>query len=140
MKELIQKTIGIVLLNRPFLIDTCGWIEWLTNGILVDKFTPYFKQPSGIIVPTVLQYELYKWVCRERSETEAQSIIAVTQQSQVIPLDTSLALLAAKLASQYRLSMADALIYATAQLNKAKLITSDDHFSNLPDVCYFSKQ
>ncbi|MCK5521932.1 MAG: type II toxin-antitoxin system VapC family toxin [Thiomargarita sp.] len=121
------------------MIDTCGWIEWLTNGVLVDKFTPYFKQPSNIIVPTVLQYELYKWVCREKNEMEAQSIITISKQSKVIPLDTSLALLAAKLASQYKLSVADALIYATAQRNEAELITSDNHFFNLPGVCYFSK-
>ena len=126
-------------MKSQFLIDTCGWIEWLTNGILVDKFKPYFKQPSNIIVPTILQYELYKWVCREQNETEAQSIIAVTEQSQVIPLDTSLALSAAKFASQHQLSVADAIIYATAKLKKAELITSDNHFLNLPDVCYFSK-
>ena len=126
-------------MNGQFLIDTCGWIEWLTNGVLVDKFTPYFKQPSNIIVPTVLQYELYKWVCREKNEMEAQSIITISKQSKVIPLDTSLALLAAKLASQYKLSVADALIYATAQRNEAELITSDNHFFNLPGVCYFSK-
>ncbi|EDN68775.1 conserved hypothetical protein [Beggiatoa sp. PS] len=66
------------------MIDTCGWIEWLTNGILVDKFKPYFKDASKIIVPTVLQYELYKWVCREQNETEAQSIIAVTISSDSI--------------------------------------------------------
>lgn len=58
-------------MKSQFLIDTCGWIEWLTNGVLVDKFTPYFKDASNIIVPTVLQYELYKWVCREQNETEA---------------------------------------------------------------------
>ncbi len=122
-----------------FLIDTCGWIEWLINGVLLDKFTPYFKQPDNIIVPTVVQYELYKWVCREQNETEANKIITITKQSQVIPLDTSLALLAAKLASQHQLSVADALIYATAQFKEAELITSDNHFSNLPGVCYFSK-
>ncbi|MDM8563143.1 type II toxin-antitoxin system VapC family toxin [Candidatus Marithioploca araucensis] len=126
-------------MNGQFLIDTCGWIEWLTNGVLVEQFTPYFKQPSNIIVPTVLQYELYKWVCREQNEIEAQSIITISKQSKVIPLDTSLALLAAKLASQYKLSVADALIYATAQHKEAELITSDNHFFNLPGVCYFSK-
>jgi len=48
-----------------------------------------------------------------------------------------LALLAAKLATQYQLS--DALIYATAQQEKVELITSDNHFSDLPNVCYFPK-
>jgi predicted nucleic acid-binding protein len=79
---------------------------------------------------TLLQYELYKWVCRERDIATAQALIELTQQGKIIVLDTDLALLAAKLASQYQLSVADALIYATAQQEQVKLITSDNHFSN----------
>ena len=125
--------------NQSCLIDTCGWIEWFLDDVLAEQFSPYFQQISNIIVPTVLQYELYKWVCRERDEETAQAIIEVTKQSKIIVLDTDLALLAAKLASQYQLSVADALIYATAQQEQVKLITSDNHFSELPNVCYFSK-
>ena len=124
---------------NKYLIDTCGWIEWFTDDVLAEKFTPYFQQLPNIIVPTVLQYELYKWLCREQDEAIAQAVIRITEQGKVIGLDTTLAILAAKLASQYQLSVADALIYATAQQQEAKLITSDVHFSNLPDTCYFSK-
>jgi predicted nucleic acid-binding protein len=38
------------------------------------------------------------------------------------------------------LSFADSIIYATAQQEKVKLITADDHFENLPDVIYFEKK
>jgi len=125
--------------NKYYLIDTCGWIEWFIDDILADQFSPYFQQLSNIIVPTVIQYELYKWVCRERDNDTAQALIELTKQGKTIVLDTDLALKAAKLAAQYRLSVADALIYATAQLEKVELITSDDHFSDLPNVCYFPK-
>ena len=44
----------------PCLVDTCGWIEWLTDGALADEYAPYLDDPKGLIVPTVLQFELYK--------------------------------------------------------------------------------
>jgi len=46
---------------------------------------------------------------------------------------------AADLASEHRLSFADAIIYATAGHHQAQLITSDDHFQELADVVYFHK-
>ena len=47
------------------LVDTCGWIEWLAEGALADSFAPHMKDPSDLLVPTTVQYELYKWVKRE---------------------------------------------------------------------------
>ncbi len=121
------------------LIDTCGWIEWLTDGILADQYEPYFKDIESIIVPTSVQFELYKWASRVKNKQEALKVIALTEQGKVIPLTTSLSLLAGDLAQEYKLSFADAIIYATAQNEQAELITSDDHFLNLPEVVYFKK-
>ncbi len=121
------------------LIDTCGWIEWLTNGVLSDNYQSYFKQLDTMIVPTSVQFELYKWVVRKESIQLALEAIALTEQAKVIPLSTSIALLAADLSAKHKLSFADAIIYATAQSYKATLITSDNHFENLPKVIYFKK-
>jgi predicted nucleic acid-binding protein len=122
------------------LVDTCGWIEWLTDGVLADNFAPYFINLDNVIVPTSIQYELHKWICREQNEVFARSIIALTQQANVIPLTESLALLASELSQRFKLSFADAIIYATAQQENVELITSDNHFENLPNVQYFSKK
>jgi hypothetical protein len=37
------------------LVDTCGWIEWLTNGLLADDFAPYMENPAELLVPTTLR-------------------------------------------------------------------------------------
>jgi len=121
------------------LVDTCGWIEWLTDGLLADAFAPYLADPAELIIPTALQFELYKWAKREKSEVEALDVIALTEQGRVLPLTTRLSLYAADLALQYRLSFADAIIYASARLVDVPLITADDHFKDLPEVIYFSK-
>ncbi len=74
------------------LIDTCGWIEWLTNGTLCNKYESYFNRINAMIVPTSIQYELYKWVARHNGIQMALEAIALTEQAKVIPLSTSLAL------------------------------------------------
>lgn len=121
------------------LVDTCGWIEWLTDSPLAETYAPYLDAADDLLVPTLVQHELYKWLSRERDTPSALSAIAATRSAKVLPLDTSLALLAADVAREFRLATADAIIYATARQHDAKLITSDAHFSNLPDVVFLAK-
>ena len=116
------------------LIDTCGWIEWLTDGQLSEAYAEHFDQLKSLIVPTSVQFELYNWVTREHGIQQALESIALTEQAAVIPLSTSIALSAADFSAEYKLSFADAIIYATARFQKSELITSDDHFQGLPDV------
>lgn len=122
-----------------YLVDTCGWIEWLVDGQLAKSFQRYLVEPELLVVPTSLQYELYKWICRERDETLALEIIGLTESGQVEPLTTSLALNAADLALVHGLSFADAIIYATARQEDVELVTSDSHFQTLPGVNYLQK-
>ncbi len=121
------------------LVDTCGWIEWLTNGVLSSQYEPYFNQVDSMLVPTSVQFELYKWVTRKKGIQLALEAIALTEQARVIPLSTSITLAAADISAEHKLSFADSIIYATAQFHQAELMTSDNHFKDLPDVSYFEK-
>jgi len=122
------------------LVDTCGWIEWLTEGALADNFAPYLKDPADLLVPTTVQYELYKWVKRESDETTAHDTIALADDSLIVPLTTEIALMAADLTLSHKLALADAVIYASAKKYHAELVTSDDHFEGLSGVTYVPKQ
>lgn len=121
------------------LVDTSGWIEWLTNGKLADNFASYLMKEKELIVPTLIQYELFKWVSREKNSTIALEIIGITENSMVIPLDTRIALHAADISKDHGLAMADAIVYSSAILNNAILITADKYFKQLPNVKYFDK-
>ena|SRR3990167_3706922 len=122
-----------------YLVDTCGWIEWLTNGKLANVFEPYLKELSELVIPTLVQYELYKWICREKDSVLGLEVMGMTENGCVIPLDTSLALYAADLSKEYRLAMADAIVYATSKNTSVILVTSDKHFKELPNVKFFEK-
>ena len=122
-----------------YLVDTCGWIEWLTNGKDAQHFGSYLKKIERLIIPTIIQFELYKWLCREKDETIALEIISLTESGSVVVLDTALAFHAVDVSKKYKLAMADAIIYATSQLHSAKLITSDNHFASLPNIEFIAK-
>ena len=126
-------------MSDRILVDTCGWIEFAADGPLAETFAPYFHDLSLIVVPTVVQFEFFKWIKRERDEPFALELIGLTENACVVPLSTSIALLAADLASQHRLAMADAIIYATARQEDVLLASCDQHFSGLPGVRYVEK-
>lgn len=121
------------------LVDTCGWIEWLTNGALSDRYAPYFETVEELTTPTSVQFELYKWVSKNSGTEAALQSIALTEQTKVAPLTTSIALFAADLSIENQLSFADAIIYATARFYRVPLVTSDNHFKGLSEVIYFEK-
>jgi predicted nucleic acid-binding protein len=91
------------------------------------------------LVPTMVQLELAKWLTREIGESAANRALAWTQLCQIAPLDTKIAVLAAELFVQQRLPTADAVIYATAQVFNADLLTCDAHFEGLAGVTYIAK-
>jgi len=122
-----------------YVVDTSAWVEWLIGSALGRTLEKCFPDKSQCIMPTIVQLELSKWLMRELGEARADQVIAYTQKCVVIPLDTSIALLAADFHRAHKLATADAIIYATAQRQSVQLLTCDAHFAQLPDVAYFPK-
>jgi predicted nucleic acid-binding protein len=122
-----------------YVVDTSAWIEWLVDGQLRASLAPFMPARERCVVPTIVQLELSKWLMRERGEEETDVVIAYTQKCQIWPLDTATALRAAELHRQYKLATADAIVYASALLSGAQLLTCDAHFESLPDVRWIKK-
>lgn len=121
------------------VVDTSAWIEWLIGSTVGKKLGKQFPDKPLCIVPTIVQLELSKWLVRELGEEQADQVIAYTQKCIVVPLDTSIALLAAELHREHKLTTADAIVYATARHQSAELLTCDAHFKGLQDVAFFAK-
>lgn len=119
------------------LVDSSGWIQYFTAGQLADKYASYIKNIRAIRTPTIVLYEVYKMIKREKGEETALLIAGQINRTKVIPLSDSIALSAADISLQYRLAMADAIVYATAQEENSKLITSDADLKGLPGVVYY---
>jgi predicted nucleic acid-binding protein len=118
------------------LLDSSGWIEFFTGRPLADRYAVYFAPRYQLITPTIVLYEVYKKIKRERDEETALLFAARLSATQVVQLTESIALLAADVSLRHGLAMADAMVYATAQDQEAEVVTGDADLKDLPGVVY----
>lgn len=121
------------------LVDSSGWLEYFSDGVNAENFSAPLNEKETLLVPTISLYEVFKVVLRERDENSALQVIAIMQQCRIIELTPRIALQAAKNSIDYKLPMADSIIFTTAQLFNATIWTQDVDFKDLPNVKYFSK-
>ncbi len=121
------------------VVDSSGWIEFLTAGPNGLAFKAIIEETDKLIVPVIVIFEVFKYLLRTYGEKEAHVMVVAMQQSMVVDVDTSLALTAARISRDLGLAMADSLILATARAHGATLWTQDDDFADLPNVRYFAK-
>ena len=122
------------------LVDTSAFIEWLIGSETGKALAPLLPENAEWLVPTLIQFELAKWLTRESGEDKADEVIAFTETCSVVPLDTAIALRAAEVSHLNKLATADAIVYATALDRGAELLTCDAHFEGLPGVIYHKKR
>jgi predicted nucleic acid-binding protein len=123
--------------SELFLVDSSGWIEFLGDGPLADRFAPYFEWEERLIVPAIVLYEVYTKLLSVQGSSGADRFLSAALRARVVPIDQRLALLAARIGLDRHLAMADAMIYATALEAGAHLVTTDAHFQGLPVATVF---
>lgn len=118
------------------IVDSSGWIEFFINGPRAAEYAKYLKDPARLATPTILLYEVYKKIRRDRAEEEALVAVSLMNRTTVIPLTESLALLAAEVSLKHSLPMADAVVYATAVEQNCTVVTGDAHFKDLDRIIF----
>ena len=121
------------------VVDTSAWIEWLLSTQISTSVEQHLPKTDAWLVPTIVQLELSKTISRDIRESVAKTVIAFTEHCRIIPLDTNIAINAAKACRDHGLATADAIIFATARAHDAELLTCDSDFKDLPGVVYLSK-
>jgi len=79
------------------LTDSSGWLEYFTDGKCAKHYAPVIENNEDLIVSTLNLYEVFKKILKEKNEDLAKEAIGIMIQSQVIEVDISIALSAAKL-------------------------------------------
>ncbi len=120
------------------VLDSSAWLEFLTNGPRAGVVAELLRDVENVVTPAVVLYEVYKKLRRERPEL-AVIVLAQMSRSKVVTLDRDLAVAAAELSLAHSLAMADAIIYATSRMLRAKLVTADAHFEGLEGVVFLPK-
>ncbi len=122
------------------VIDSSAWLSYFAGDSNATSFSKPIENIEKLIVPSITITEVFKCIFRQRGEGLALECVAHMEQGNVVPLDSSLAINAAHYGIEYKLPLADSIIYATAQKFGALIWTQDSDFENLEGVKYFSKK
>jgi predicted nucleic acid-binding protein len=122
------------------VVDSSAWLEYLANGPNAGFFASAIEDVDRLLVPSICVLEVFKRVLLQRRETDALRAAAVMQHGEVIDLDATLALSAAKLGADLKLPLADSIVLATARSRNAIVWTQDADFKGLPDARYRPKK
>ena len=122
------------------IVDSSGWLEYFADGANAEFFAPIVTNVKELLVPVISIYEVFKRVLQQRGEGDALQAVAIMLQGQVIELDTTLALEAARISVEEKLPMADSIILATAWSYEATLWTQDADFEGKNGVQFTEKR
>ena len=116
------------------VIDSTVWLETAVDGPLAERCALHLTDATDLITPTIVMLEVYRVLRRREREKAAMTIVAEMEYTRIVPLDHVVAIAAADLSIDHGLAAADAVVYATARLNGADLVTADTDFRGLPGV------
>jgi predicted nucleic acid-binding protein len=121
------------------VVDSCGWLEHLIGGSNAQFFEPILLDQDQLLIPQLVIYEVCRRVLQFGAPGTADIVFRSMSALRVVTLDADGAYMAAQSAIRYKLHMADALIWQTAQAHGAILYTQDAALAHLPDVKYQAK-
>lgn len=122
------------------VVDTSGWLEYFAESANASFFAPAIEDTEHLIVPVICIYEVFKKVLQSQGQAIAEVQVADLVKGNVVDLDVSLAMSAARLSAELKLPMADSIILAVAREHNATLWTQDEHYKGLPGVQYVEKR
>jgi predicted nucleic acid-binding protein len=118
------------------VVDSCGWLEYIADGPNASFFEPALADLPTLVVPSITIYEVCKRILVQRGQTYADRAVAAMGRGRIVHLDAAGLRLAAIASMHYKLAMADAIVWQTAQLHGAKLFTQDAELKDAPGVQY----
>jgi len=121
------------------LVDSSGWLEYLSNGKQASIFAPVVQNTDELLVSVINKYEVLKRLMQDADSKKALNILAALYNGRLIEVTDTIALTAVELSFEFHLPFADSILLATARTEKAVLWTMDAHFKDIPGVQYFEK-
>lgn len=120
------------------VLDSSGWIELLAGTDRAPLFQPALRA-DRLVVPSIVRYEVGRYTFSHKGAEGRELALTALSKFEQVPVDDIVADAASELAHNHKLAMADALVYAVAQVADAELWTQEKHFERLPRVKFFPK-
>lgn len=125
-----------------FIIDSYAWIEYFMGTKTGEQAKTVIEGEDEKITPMICLAEIYaKTLKVEGQELAEKQRTFIKEKSALAVLDESTAIESAKVQNKMKKEvpgwgLADSIVYATALLKKAQVVTGDRHFKALENVLF----
>jgi predicted nucleic acid-binding protein len=120
-------------MNTTVTFDSGAWIEYFAGTLKGKNVKKYIDENTNIFTPSICLLEIKNKYMREGHKYQDQ-IEFICNISSTIDLSKEIALKGADIKFQFNLYTIDAIVYASAQIKKSTLLTTDHHFKDLKNV------
>ncbi len=132
------------------VIDAYAWIEIFLGSEKGRKVKEILEQADELYTPDTVLAEIARKYLREGADEQTTDtrLETITTASNVTQIDAKVALEAARCYTQLVTnarkgklkspSLFDAIVLAVGRVVKAKVVTGDEHFRNLPETVWIS--
>lgn len=124
-----------------YVIDSYAWLEYFMGTVAGEKTRRIVDSiEDEKLTPTICVAEIYAKTLRVEGIEKAELQRAfIKSRSAMIPLTEEIAVGAAKLDVEMKKKdsgwgLADSIVLGTARRKKARVITGDPHFMDLPET------
>jgi PIN domain nuclease of toxin-antitoxin system len=125
-----------------YVMDSYAWLEYFMGTSAGEKVKSIIESSQEKITPTICLIEVYAKTLKVSGEEMAEKQKTfIKEKSSIAVLDELTALESAKVLTRNKKEidgwgLADSVVYATALVKKADVITGDEHFRKLKNVIF----
>lgn len=132
------------------VVDAYAWIEVFLGSEKGRKAKEILERADEVYTPDTVLAEIARKYIREGADerTTDARLETITTAANVTQIDTKVALEVARCYTQLAMnarkrklkspSLFDAIVLAVGRVIKAKIVTGDEHFKNLPETVWIS--
>ena len=62
--------------SDPVVVDSSGWLEYITSDSNAELFAPYLEGERPVLVPTIVLYEVRKILLQRQPKTVADLFVS----------------------------------------------------------------
>lgn len=123
-----------------YVIDSYAWLEYFMGTKVGERVKEIIENSEEKITPTICLAEVYAKTLKVEDQQLAEKQKAfIKEKSAIVFLDEMIAVEAAKVLVNNKKEidgwgMADSIVYETAIVKKADVVTGDEHFRKLKNV------
>jgi len=125
-----------------YVIDSYAWIEYFMGTRMGETVKSLIENSEEKYTPTICLAGVYGKTLKVESQELAEKQRAyIKEKSALVVLDETIAVESARLNIKMRKEidgwgLADSIVYATATVKKAEVVTGDEHFKKLKNVLF----